>query len=482
MLHFGLSDDRLKAESPMWRDRYDPRDLFALVPAWSVAMDPILTQLDQRLEDEARFQRVTADLRRRTPHTTTRGRPSTPVEVILRMLVVKRLSRWSDEETEQFVADSLVLRQFCRLYVQPVPDDTTLLRWANMSAPETLAALNDHVVALARALQVTRGRKLRVDTMVVETNIHHPTDSRLVGDGVHVWSRWLRRAKRVLAGAAQLSGALFRSRTRSVRQLARQIHRLARRKAEEAAEQLQAAYARLLAVAHQSARQAEHVPTLRHRRRRRLVRRIAAHLGHDLPLVRQAIRQAHRRVREGAMVPAGETLVSLFAPHTPVIHRHQPGQPVEFGRTVWLAEVEGGLLSQYRIVPEPGPDHASLLPSLDAHVTQFGNPPWLVAGDRGVYTAVTERLAEQVGVRRVVIPSAGKPSRPRLQHERTPWFRRGFRFRAGIEGRISVLRRRFGLDRCLARGEAGLRRWVGWSSLTANLRQLAPALASRQPA
>jgi IS5 family transposase len=368
----------------MLRDRYDPMDLFTSVPALSLAMDPVLAQLDQLLEDDALCQRVKADRCRRAPHTATRGRPSTPVEVILRMLVVKRLYHGSDEETEQLVADSLVLRQFCRIYVQPVPDDTTLRRWANLIAPETLAARNDHVVALARALKVTRGRQLRVDSMVVDTNIHHPTDSRLVGDGVHVLSRWWRRAKRVLAGGAQLSRALFRSRTRRVRQLAQPIHRLARRKGEAAAEQLQAAYARLLAVAHQSARQAEHVQLLLHRRRRRPARRIAAQLAHYLPLVRPAIRQAQQRVLEGVMVPAAEKLVSLFEPHTQVLQRHQPGKPVECGRKVWLAEVEGGILSQYRMVPEPGPDHPYVVPRVEDHLAQFGTPPWLVAGDRSV--------------------------------------------------------------------------------------------------
>jgi transposase, IS5 family len=231
---------------------------------------------------------------------------------------------------------------------------------------------------------VTRGRQLRVDSMVVDTNIHHPTDSRLVGDGVHVLSRWWRRAKRVLAGGAQLSRALFRSRTRRVRQLAQPIHRLARRKGEAAAEQLQAAYARLLAVAHQSARQAEHVQLLLHRRRRRPARRIAAQLAHYLPLVRPAIRQAQQRVLEGVMVPAAEKLVSLFEPHTQVLQRHQPGKPVECGRKVWLAEVEGGILSQYRMVPEPGPDHPYVVPRVEDHLAQFGTPPWLVAGDRSV--------------------------------------------------------------------------------------------------
>jgi IS5 family transposase len=120
------------------------------------------------------------------------------VEVILRMLVVKRLYGWSYEQTERFVNDSIVLRQFCRLYLEAAPEDTTLIRWANQIGSETLAALNERAVELARSLKVSRGRKLRVDAMVVETNVHHPTDSALLGDGVRVLSRLLRRARRTL--------------------------------------------------------------------------------------------------------------------------------------------------------------------------------------------------------------------------------------------------------------------------------------------
>jgi IS5 family transposase len=466
----------------MLRDRYTPMDLFAYVPALSLALDPVLAQLDQLLDDDALFQRVKADLLRRAPHTATRGRASTPVEVILRLLVVKRLYGWSYEETEHLVADSLVLRQFCRVYLEAVPDDTTLLRWANLIEPTTLAALNDRVVELARSLQITHGRKLRVDSMVVETHIHHPTDSRLVGDGVRVLSRWLRRAKRVLAKGASLPQRLFRSRTRSVRRLTQQLHRLARRTKAEAAAQLRTAYARLLAVAQQSCRQAEQVQVLLARRRSGVARRIAARLIQYLPLVRQAMRQAQRRVLEGGQVPAAEKLLSLFEPHTQVLQRHKPGKPVEFGRKVWLAEVEGGLISEYGLAAQPGPDAPYLVPSVAGHIVRFGKPPRVLAGDRGVYTADNEQRAQQLGVKRVAIPYAGRASPQRRQLERAPWFRRGFRFRAGIEGRISVLRRRFGLDRCLAHGEAGLGRWVGWGILTANLRQIAQALASRQAA
>jgi len=103
---------------------------------------------------------IKADMAKRYPHTLARGRHSTPVEVILRMLIVRRLYDWSYEQTEHFVSDSLVLRQFCRLYLQPVPDDTTLIRWANLVGADTLTEVNHRVVKLATQLKVTRGRKL----------------------------------------------------------------------------------------------------------------------------------------------------------------------------------------------------------------------------------------------------------------------------------------------------------------------------------
>jgi IS5 family transposase len=121
----------------MLRERYQPMNLFALVPALSLALDPVLTQLDHLLDDDTLFQAVQADMARRRPRTLLDGRPSTPVEVILRMLVVKHLYGWSYEATERWGSDSLILRQFCRVYAESVPDDTTLLRWANLIQPAT---------------------------------------------------------------------------------------------------------------------------------------------------------------------------------------------------------------------------------------------------------------------------------------------------------------------------------------------------------
>jgi transposase, IS5 family len=460
-------------------NRYDPMNLSELVPALGLELEPALTQLDRLLDDDRLFQTVRADLVRRYPQTATRGRPSTPVEVILRMLVAKRLYCWSYAETEQFVGDSLVLRQFCRLYLERAPDDTTLIRWAKVIGPHTLAQVNERVVELARALKVTRGRKLRVDSAVVETTIHHPTDSGLLGAGVRVLGRLLRRAKVVVGEAPELGQDVFRTHNRSVRRLAQQMHRMARRKGEEAVDQMKQAYGKLIAITQQTQGQAAKVCTLLRTRTECVAQRLVEQFERYLPRIEQGVSQSVRRVIDGEVVPAQEKILSLFEPHTQVIVRHKVGKPVEFGRKIWLEEVEGGIISGYRLLDEPGQDYAYLEATLAEHRRRFGHPPWLLAGDRGVSSPKNERLAREAGVKRVVLPWDGKGSAQRREHERQRWFRRGFRFRAGIEGRISVLRRGYGLARCPEHGIGGMGRYVGWGIITANLMKIARTVATR---
>ena len=167
-------------------DRYDPINLFELVPKLKLEMDPELAHLDRLLDDDVLFERVKADLCRRYPNSARLGRHSTPVEVILRMLVVKRLYNFSYEQTQRFVNDSIVLRQFCRLYLEAAPDDSTLIRWANLIGPKTLEHLNERAVELARSLKVSRGRKLRTDATVIQdlqdgTSAHTASTGHLPG-------------------------------------------------------------------------------------------------------------------------------------------------------------------------------------------------------------------------------------------------------------------------------------------------------------
>jgi transposase, IS5 family len=465
-------------------DRYDPMNLFEMVPKLNLQMEPELAHLDVLLDDDVLFARVKADLRRRYPNSARLGRHSTPVEVLLRMLVVKRLYGWSYEQTERFVSDSIVLRQFCRLYLQPTPDDTTLIRWANVIGAQTVAALNDRAVELAHSLKVTRGRKLRVDSMVVQTNIHHPTDSALLRDGVRVLSRLLRRAKKALPAevVGRLGKEVFRTRNHSVKRTAQRLHRIARRKGEKARKELKEAYQKLITITQASCAQAGQVVEALHNRADAEARHLLEHFEHFLGLVEQGIVQATRRVLEGEHLPATEKLLSLFEEHTQIITRHKAGKPREFGREVLIDEVDGGIISRYEILAETGSERSKLPESLGAHQERFGRAPFLLAGDRGLYSTENEKSAHEAGVKRVVLPKSGRLSRERERHEKQRWFRRGFRFRAGIEGRISVLTRGFGLDLCLERGEEGMGRWVGWGVLAHNLRQIARTQVARQAA
>lgn len=461
----------------MLRNRYPRTDLFALVPQLDLRFEPQLEQLDRLLDDDEILDRVRDDLARRYPKTRSRGRPSTPVEVILRMLVVMRLYGWSYEQAEYFVNDSLVLRQFCRVYLETVPDDTTLIRWANTIGPETLQALNDRVVQLARSLKVTRGRKLRVDTTAVETNIHFPTDSGLVGDGVRVVSRLLRRARVALGDAASGLKEAFRSRVRAVRKLSQQLHRVARRKNEQGRAALKAAYGRLVAIGRRTAAQGRRVlEALRSRPDEPGSRRLAGRLAEVLPRLKQVIGQAERRVLKEDPVPSGEKLVSVFEPHTQVIPRFKAGKPAEFGRKLRLDESEGGIITGYRVLEKGGgQDQPYLGDALSNHQRQFGRAPRLLAADRGMASAENERLAKEAGVKHVALPHVGKAPPERRAEERGRRFRAGYRYRAGIEGRIHALKRDRGLKRCRYRGECGFGRWVGWGIVTHNLAKVAGA-------
>ncbi len=407
-------------------DRYDPMNLFEMVPKLGLEMEPELAHLDMLLDDDVLFERVKADLRRRYPNSARLGRHSTPVEVILRMLVVKRLYGFSYEQTEHFVSDSIVLRQFCRLYLESAPDDTTLIRWANQIGPETVASLNERAVELARSLKVTRGRKLRVDSMVVETNIHHPTDSALLADGVRVLSRLLRRAKKVLPTEEidRLGKEIFRTRNRSVRRVAQRLHRIARRKGEKAREDLKEAYRKLITITQASCNQARRVlGVLRgHADDPGAGGRLLGRLEHFLPLVERGIAQATRRVLHDEQVPATEKILSLFEEHTQIITRQKMGKPREFGRKVLIDEVDGGIISRYEILEEVGREHPHLPASLEAHQEHFGGAPDLLATDRGLYSAENERLAQQAGIKRIVLPKSGHLSHEREQHEKQRWF------------------------------------------------------------
>jgi transposase, IS5 family len=480
-------------------DRYPVEDVFARVPELAEQTDPVLVQLDQLLDDDDLYQQVRADLAHRYRLTPVHGRHSTPAEVLLRLLVVQHLYAWSYQETVDRVADSLVLRWLCRIYFQRVPDKTTLLRWAATIQPETLQALMDRAARLARQAQVTRARKLRIDSTCVQTPIHHPTDSSLLGDGVRVLTRLIQRAKPLVQGTVAGVRTAFRSRLRTVRRLLRQVHRVSRLKGEAAAEQQRALYGRLLETTRQTVRQAVRVQaaltagpdeaapqgetaaaTPIEPGWRRRAADLQTRLARFLPLVERVMAQARTRVLAGQLVPAAEKVLSLFEPHTRVVKRAKAGAPVEFGRQVVLDEVEGGIVTRFHLLADDESECHQALPAVQHHRALFGRPPWLVAGDRRLHTKGVEETAQSLGVTHVVIPRTGPLSAAQQARERAQVWKRRYRWRAGIEGRIHSLRRDYGLARCRSHGEVGLERDVGWGVLASDLRHLAAAHARRQ--
>jgi len=461
----------------MLRDRVASVDLFALVPALQLRFEPELAELDRLLEDDELFQHIKADLSRRRPHTTETGRPSTPVEVILRLLVVQHLYDWSYAQTEHFVGDSLVLRQFCRLGLEPMPHHTTLMRWSNLLQPVTMHRLLDRVTELARSLKVTRGRKLRIDSTVVATAIHYPTDSTLLFDGVRVLGRLIRQAATELSGSARRLGV---RRTRLAKHLVRRIEATA---AVAATAGMRAErpklYRRLLAVAQASLKQAHQVQQSLTGWSDAAAQRLESAIERIAPLVQQVIAQAERRVLHSENVPASDKLVSLFEPHTAIVRRGKAHLPAEFGRKIVLDEVDGGLITRYAVLVGNPPDAPELPTSLAHHQTRFGRAPAVLTADRAFFTLNNDQLARDLRIGSIALPRPGPLTAIARQMRRRAAFRRAYRWRAGIEGRISVLKRRFGLDRCRYHGEAGTERWIGWGLLAHNLRQISRSMATQ---
>jgi IS5 family transposase len=460
----------MKEEGKMLVDRYQAEDVFARVPQMAERIDPVLKELDQRLPDDAVYRQVRADFGKRYRYTLVHGRHSTPVEVLLRLLIVKHLYQWSYQDTEEQVDQNLILRWFCRLYWAPVPDDTTLIRWANTLQPETLHALNDRVVQLAVQAKVTKGRKLRLDATCVQTNIHHPTDSGLLVDSVRMLSRFVQRAKGLIKDQVSNVEQICRSRLRSARQVAQRLHRQLRRKGEDKEAQQKELYQKLIQTAEQMVQQSRRVVVVLGKQTQRQAQRLLEQAQRVLPLVERVILQTRTRVLEGRSVASGQKVLSLFEPHTRAIPRHKGGALVEFGRQVILDEVDGGIVTRYQILEHPN-EHGQAVEAVAHHQALFEHPPNLVAGDRGVHSPDTEEQLSAAGVKLMAIPAVGKGSA--VQQTRS--FKRGYRWRAGIEGRIASLRRDFGWRRCAYHGPDGMERWLGLGVIASNLRRMALA-------
>jgi IS5 family transposase len=442
-----------------------------------------MTHADQVLDDEQLISTVYEALAKRSPKSRTRGRRGTPAEIVMRLLVLKHSRNWSFDVVEREVRSNLIYRDFTRVGAGKVPDSKTMGRWELALGPETVEKIHERVVEIAKENQVVQGRKMRLDTTVVETNIHYPTDSNLLGDGVRVLIRGMKR----IAEIARQQGAKLRDRSRSVKLGILKIGRIARTKGGPNRERLQQAYGKLLSTVGRVVGQAkrfsseivEGVKRSADVMQQAALEGLRKELDTFVPRIQQVMRQAKQRIF-GGNTHVAEKLVSIFEPTTEIIRKGKASKPTEFGKMVKIQEGENQIITDYEVYEKRPSDSELVIAAIDVHEKALGRTPRLMAADAAFYSAKNEAAAHDRGVKRVCIPNRSTKSAERKREQKKRWFKQGQKWRTGCEGRISVLKRRHGLRRCFYRGDSGMQRWVGLGVIADNLHHIGAAMAQKK--
>jgi len=458
---------RKRAQRTLWEGVVD-EDVRALYEPWMI-------QADQLLEDEELIEGVFVAQGQRHAHSTTRGRSQTPSEMVLRLLLLKHVRNWSFDTLEREVRANLAYRDFTRIGLGKVPDAKTLARIAQALGGEVIAELHRRLVEIAQAKGVIQGRKMRVDTTVVETNIHYPTDSSLLGDGARVLTRTMQKIEKQAAGKLKRK---VRDRTRSVNKRVVAIATASRHKGLEGEQKRKKQYRELLRYSRQILNDAKRVIAEMEQmpaRKKAALRDLGENLSTMAVRVRLVLKQTKARVFEGLTQLPGK-IVSLFEPHTEIIRKGKASKPTEFGKMVQVQEAESQVITHYEVFDKRPSDRELLLPAVEAHERKLGRVPRLVTADAGFYAQEQERAVKDKGVQWVAVPNRSTRSAERKKLEHSRWFKKAQRWRTGCEGRISVIKRRHGLSRCRYRGAEGMKRWVGLGVIADNLINIGRAL------
>jgi IS5 family transposase len=444
---------------------------FAFAKEVATMTDDLLDPLDEILQDPTLVDLAAQALAKRSVRSADFGRPSVAPDRLLRCVVLKHLKNWSFRQLERELRVGLLYRRFARFFEDPIPDFTSFSRTFGLFGKEGTAQLHARVVQMAQEQAVAKGRKLRTDTTAVETNIHHPTDSSLLADGIRVLTRALKRISTGCQGAAVQVVDHHRAAKRRVLEICRAAKTLT----DAGQQKLKQSYGKLIDLTRGLARQTAKV--LEELQAGKLVAKAdmlvtvlqaEAQLRHFLPLTEKVMAQAKARIFEG-QTHYPDKILSLFEEHTIVIRKGKAHKPNEFGRLVRIDEVENGIVSNYHIATNNMADQQQWKPALEGHQEIFKRPPQLAAADRGFWSAANEAAAQELGVKRTVLPGRGRLSNQRAARQKERWFRRGQGWRAGIEGRISTLKHRFGMKRAYYKGEAGFERYVGSCVMVQNL-------------
>jgi len=300
--------------------------------------------------------------------------------------------------------------------------------------------------------------------------------------------RVLTRVMKKISEIAGEAGAKLRDRSRSVKLRALEIARAARAKGPQSKEKLNQAYRSLLNSTSRVVGQAKQFATEIAggvKRSADVLQQVALEglrqqLDTMVPRVRQVMSQTRARIFRGDTRAEGK-IFSLFEPSTEIIRKGKAGKPNEFGKMVKLQEAENQIVTNYEVYNQRPSDTDLLIPAIETHEAQLGRTPRLVAADAGFYSAKNESAAKEKGVKRVCIPNRSTKSLERKRLQKKRWFRNGQKWRTGCEGRISVIKRRHGLNRCRYKGDAGMKRWVGLAVIADNLINMGRSMA-KEPA
>jgi transposase, IS5 family len=444
----------------------------ALLPDEAKRLPAELVRIDAYLDDERFIAPWRALFDRRL------GRPSVPIDTLLRLLYLKHRYQLGYESLCKEVSDSIGWRRFCRIGLdRPVPHPTTLVKLVCRAGPEVVEELNAALVAKLAAGKLLRGRKLRVDTTVVEADIDYPTDADLLEQAVRKLGGLVRRIKD--RGAA--SRTRFRDRGRAAGRRMRQLAHALRRRSGNAMAEVDRLTGEVAGLARQTLRQVQAV--VRNARRARGRRpddgrlgRLVGELEETIGLTGRLLWQADQRLSGNRVI--ADRLVSLSDPDARPIRKGKPRSPTEFGYTLLVAEDERGFVADHQLQQGNPADAPQLVPAVQRVAEITGQVAGTVVGDRGFGTAANDRALAERGVKRIGLQRKGTLSPARAQLERTRPFRRMRNWRVGIEARISHLKRGFGVRRTRLRRLPGAKTWVGLGVFAYNLQRMTVVAAA----
>ena len=421
-------------------------------------------------ENPAILDLVHGDLESLAEMTVGEGRSRYASDTVLRLCVCQVVEGLSLRETIVRVDTCGALRRFVRIDGGSMMDYSTFCRLRNAISPETWQQVNRVLAEYAVAQERVTGEALRLDTTAVETNIHWPTDSSLLVDVYCTIKRDLDRARDL--GVALLEGRRFH--VDAVRKLGLRITRKSGRQ-RTTSKDLKPLYKRLIGQIEDLLFTAGSVATCLQQASGSSGLRdeaLAARLVEFQQLGGQVISQARRRVVEGVSVPNDEKLFSVFEAHTELLVRGKAGKPIEFGHMIQIQQVEEKFITDYEVFEKKPVEPALLEGALASHRALFGVDPSCLTADKGYFDRGTvEELEERIET--VSIAKKGKRTQAEVEREHDPIFRHAQRFRAGVEGTISFLKRVLGLSRCIAKGWKHFQSTVGTSIFAHNLLILA---------